>query len=221
MTILEAIEQRHSVRAYQDRPLDGHVAGKLKELIDECNRDGDLHMQLVQNEPQAFDCLMAHYGSFSGISSYIAMIGKKRDDLSEKIGYYGEKIVLYAQMLGLNSCWVASTYKKVKSAFVIDDGEKLCVVIALGYGKTQGKQHKSKTVEKVSNAQHAPDWFVRGVKAALLAPTALNQQKFAFTYEGDGKVSARANAGAYTKLDLGIAKCHFELGAGKENFEWV
>jgi hypothetical protein len=25
----------------------------------------------------------------------------------------------------------------------------------------------------------------------------------------------------YSKMDLGIVKYHFELGAGKENFEWA
>ena len=66
----------------------------------------------------------------------------------------------------------------------------------------------------------APDWFLRGVDAALLAPTAMNQQKFMFRLE-NGRVSARAGLGFYSKVDLGIAKYHFELGAGKANFQWA
>ena len=62
--------------------------------------------------------------------------------------------------------------------------------------------------------------------AALLAPTAINQQKFRFEYlppEGDGKPRVRATTrrGTHTRVDLGIAKCHFELAAGKENFDWA
>ena len=64
-----------------------------------------------------------------------------------------------------------------------------------------------------------PDWFGRGVEAALLAPTAMNQQKFLFTLDGS-KVSSKAGMGFYTKLDLGIVKYHFEIGAGRENFRW-
>ena len=62
------------------------------------------------------------------------MIGKKGPDLDEKCGYYGERLVLKAQQLGLNTCWVAMTYSKVKTAFTVNSGEKLFIVISLGYG---------------------------------------------------------------------------------------
>ena len=64
-----------------------------------------------------------------------------------------------------------------------------------------------------------PDWFKSGVEAELLAPTAMNQQKFLFSFDGN-RVSAKAGMGFYTKVDLGIVKYHFEVGAGTENFEW-
>ena len=60
----------------------------------------------------------------------------------------------------------------------------------------------------------------KGVEAALLAPTAVNQQKFYLTLDGN-KVKAKAGLGPCAKMDLGIVKYHFELGAGKENFEWA
>lgn len=220
MNIQEAIAARHSVRVYENREIDESAAAALSDEIGRCNEEGGLHIQLVLNEPQAFDGFMAHYGKFSGVTNYIALIGKKSKDLEEKLGYYGERLVLLAQTLGLNTCWVAMTYKKIKTAFVVNEGEKLCVVIALGYGKTQGVAHKSKPLEKVcQNDGTAPAWFTDGVNAALLAPTAMNQQKFFFTLEND-VVSVKAGAGFYTKVDLGIVKYHFELGAGKENFTW-
>ena len=149
------------------------------------------------------------------------MIGKKGDKLDETCGYYGERLVLLAQQLGLNTCWVAMSYSKIKTAFVVDKGEKLCIVIVLGYGETQGIPHKSKSFEEVAKSDvPVPDWFKNGVKAALLAPTAMNQQKFVFTLQGN-QVSAKAGMGFYTKLDLGIVKYHFEVGAAGEPFEWV
>ena len=164
---------------------------------------------------------MAHYGKFSGVTDYIAMIGKKGADLDEKCGYYGERLVLKAQELGLNTCWVAMTYSKVKTAFTIDSGEKLCIVSSLGYGKTKGVPHKSKSADAVTKADGSvPGWFRKGTEAALLAPTAMNQQKFLFTLNGN-KVSAKAGFGFYSKIDLGIVKYHFEIGAGKENFQWA
>lgn len=221
MNTIEAMQARHSVRQFTDRPLDAEAISELEREIGSCNQRSGLNIQLVVNEPKAFDGFMAHYGKFSGVKNYIALIGKKGPELEETCGYYGERLVLLAQQLGLNSCWVAMTYSKVKTAFVINSGEKLCSVIALGYGKTQGVAHKSKPKSAVMKAEGAvPAWFEKGIDAALLAPTAMNQQKFLFALNGK-KVSARAGLGFYSKIDLGIAKYHFEVGAGRENFEWA
>ena len=220
MDIYEAMRARHSVRAYEQREIEGEIKDMLEDKIAELNGRSGLHIQLITHESKAFDSPMAHYGKFSGVTDYIAMIGKKDDKLEEKCGYYGEKLVLFAQQLGLNTCWVAVSYKKIKTAYMLDAGEKLCIVIAIGYGKTQGVPHKSKAPSEVADMGDVPEWFKKGVEAALLAPTAVNQQKFFFAI-ADGKVSAKAGRGFYSRIDLGIAKCHFELGAGKENFNWA
>ena len=220
MELMEAIKARHSVRSYSDKAIESEKKQALTEKIAEINAQSGLHIQLICDEPKAFDGFMAHYGKFSGVTNYFALIGKKSDDLSEKCGYYGEQLVLLAQQLGLNTCWVAMTYTKVKSAYQIDAGEKLVIVISLGYGNTQGVPHKSKAAAEVSKADTDSSWFTGGVEAALLAPTAMNQQKFRFEKKGD-KVMATAGTGFYSKIDLGIAKLHFEIGAGKENFEWA
>ena len=220
MDLLEAIKERHSVRSYLDKPIEGEIKDELVSFIDEVNKESGLHIQLVLNEPKAFGNFTAHYGMFNGVTDYITLVGKNDKELDEKCGYYGEKIVLKAQQLGLNTCWVALTYRKVKDAFTINEGEKLCMVIAIGYGETQGYQHKSKSREKVMKVQgEVPDWFIYGVDAALLAPTAVNQQKFLFSLHGS-KVSVKDGLGFNTKTDLGIVKYHFEIGAGKDNFEW-
>ena len=220
MDIYEAMRARHSVRAYEQKEIEGEIKDMLEDKIAELNGRSGLHIQLITHEPKAFDSPMAHYGKFSGVTDYIAMIGKKDDELEEKCGYYGEKLVLFAQQLGLNTCWVAVSYKKIKTAYMLGAGEKLCIVIAIGYGKTQGVPHKSKAPSEVADMGDVPEWFKKGVEAALLAPTAVNQQKFFFSLD-NGRVSARAGMGFYSKIDLGIAKCHFELGAGKENFNWA
>lgn len=126
-----------------------------------------------------------------------------------------------AQRLGLNTCWVGMTYSKVEGAFEAERDEKLCAVIAVGYGRTQGFARKSKSPKEVTlGLESAPAWFWRGVEAALLAPSALNQQKFIFSLVGE-RVRAESRMGFYAKMDLGIAKYHFEVGAGKENFSWA
>ena len=228
MTILEAIEVRHSVRKYTGDPIPESVLTALREKIDEVNRIGNLHVQLVTDEPKSFSGLMA-YGAFSGVNSYLVMAGKKDDSLDERIGYYGEQLVLLAQTLGLNSCWAGASYKRIPGTYVLETDEKIGCYIALGYGINQGNSHKSKAKGDVSNASDlTPAWFNKGVDAALLAPTAVNQQKFYFEYlgkKGDGKpkVSAKPTFSmiGYAKMDLGITKYHFEVAAGKENFQWA
>lgn len=220
MDLKEAILVRHSVRSYLDKPIEGETLEKLNAKIDECNREGDLHIQLVLNEPKAFDCFLAHYGKFKNASNYIALVGKDSKDFDEKMGYYGEKIVLYAQTLGLNTCWVYLTYKKVKNAYMLNKGEKLGLVISIGYGETQGKSRKSKTLAEISSAVNPPEWYLKGIEAALLAPTAMNKQKFRFSLDGN-KVKIDTASGVCTQIDIGIVKYHFEIGAGKENFEWA
>lgn len=228
MTIQEAIKVRHTVRAYRNQPLAEDVVKALEEKIIELNRDGQLHMQLILNEPKAFLGTLAKYGRFRGVQNYIVVAGRKTADLDERVGYFGEHLVLFAQTLGLNTCWVGLSYSKVPGTYVLGKDEKIACYIAIGYGETQGVGHKIKTVVQVSNVSDTtPSWFRKGVEAALLAPTAVNQQKFSFEYMGmkNGRHHVLAKKGfsliGYTQMDFGIAKYHFEVGAGKENFEWV
>ncbi len=217
--IFEIMRARHSVRQYLDKPIPEDVRRELDSYALELNEKGSLHMQILYDEPTCFDTRMAHYGNFENCRNYIAIVGKRASDLDERAGFYGELLVLKAQELGLNTCWTALTHGK--SMAKVDHGETEVIIIALGYGKTQGQERKSKKPEEVSNTtEDYPEWFKRGIKAALLAPTAVNQQKFYFRMDGN-KVTAKAgHLGTCLKIDLGIAKCHFELGAGKDNFGW-
>ena len=223
MTISEAIAARHSVRSYLDKPIPEETVDALKGEIDVCNKEGGLHIQLVTGEPKAFDGIMAHYGKFSGVQNYIALVGTKSAGLDEALGYYGERIVLRAQTLGLNTCWVAMTFSKgtAKKHIAINAGEKLAVVIALGFGATQGVAHKTKPMEALCTASgDMPEWFKAGMEAAILAPTATNQQKFRISLSGD-TVKIEDIGGPYSGIDLGIVKYHFEAGAHKDNFRWA
>ena len=217
---MDLMRSRHSVRQYTEQPIPAAVREELDSCAAELNAAGGLHMQILYDEPECFRSRLAHYGRFENCRNYIALMGRKAPDLEERCGYCGERLVLKAQELGLNTCWVALTHGKSRA--VAAEGEAEVILIALGYGKTQGTPRKSRSAEAVSNlSADSPAWFRRGVEAALLAPTAVNQQKFRITLT-DGKVSIRPGVlGTNLKIDLGIVKCHFELGAGRENFEWM
>ena len=219
--IFDLMRARHSVRQYLDDTIPDDIRTKLREYAEELEGKGELGIQIIYDEPDCFGSFRARYGSFKNCRNYISLVGKKKDPgLEERCGYFGELMVLKAQELGLNTCWVALTHGKSRA--VIGKDETEVILISLGYGKTQGTERKCKTAEEVSNVSaDSPEWFRRGVEAALLAPTAVNQQKFKFTLD-KGRVRAECGKiGPCLKIDLGIVKCHFELAAGKDNFKWA
>lgn len=223
MTLEEALAVRHSVRSYLDKPLPPALTIPLTVEINRCSAESGLRIQPVWNEPKAFSGFAAHYGNFRGVQNYFALVGPEAPDLEEKAGYFGEQLVLYAQTLGLSTCWVGGTFGKnaAKSACLIAPGEKLVCVIAVGYGAETGSPHRSRPLSALcSSAQPMPAWFRAGMDAALLAPTALNQQRFHIAQKGDC-ASARALLGPYAKVDLGIVKYHFELGSGRGRTVWL
>ena len=209
MEILELMEKRHSVRQYIKKPIEQEKRNEIDRCISEINEESGLNMQVFYDEPECFNSFMAHYGKFKNVENYIAVVGTKKE--REKAGYYGEKLVLECQKLGLNTCWVAITHGKTKAK--TEKGQKLLIVIALGYGETQGVPHKSKSMAEISKADENAEWFTKGMEAFCLAPTAVNQQKFLFELK-NGVVTAKALMGFYSKTDLGIAKYHFETVTG-------
>lgn len=224
MNLTEAIYARHSVRRYVDRPIEAEKLDILRRAVEEANEAGGLNIQLVVDEPKAFSGMfITTYGQFNGVKNYFVMAAPKGKAWEEKVGYYGEKLVLLAQTLGLNTCWAGLTYKKIPSAFSLRKGDIIHCEISIGYGENQGRPHPQKPAEKFYEAEgEVPEWFRSGLEAALMAPTAVNQQKFKFILHADNTVEARSffSPWGYTQVDLGIVKCHFEIGAGKEIFEW-
>ncbi|MBR6383075.1 MAG: nitroreductase family protein [Lachnospiraceae bacterium] len=218
MTIKEAVNERHSVRQYKNIPIENEKEKELRDFIEAINDENGLDIQFIVNDPECFDSFLAHYGKFTNVQNYIAMVGNKQyPNLDETIGYFGEEIVLKAQTMGLNTCWVAGTFSKKKCKARVGKDEKLLCVISIGYGENQGQNHKSKPLEKLCKADlsTAPEWFKEGVDGALKAPTALNQQKFVITLEGDNaKITSKG--GAMTKIDLGIVKYNFEAASGRK-----
>ena len=220
MTLKEAAECRHTVRKYTDRKIPQETADKLTERINDCNEKFGLDMKLITENTDALGTAVKLILS-KGVRNYIILAGKNAPDTEEKLGYCGTDVMLLAQTLGLNSWWIGGTFSKSGAKKNAPEAEKITGIITVGYGEVQGVPHKSKSPEDVSEYDGtAPEWFTSGVKTALLAPTALNRQ--AFFIKGNGnKVSLSYKSGMLSDTDRGIVKYHFELGAGKENFEWV
>ena len=212
MTEIEAIKARHSVRSYSDRKIDAETQAKINGFIDKLNEEGSLHLQFIADAGKTYSKLFNKVMGLGSAPSVIACIGNDDDTLEERVGYYGEKLVLFLQQLGLNTCWTGM-FNRDKIPVELNVGEVLVLCIAVGYGTTQGKVRKSKTVGQVSSAAgNRPSWFDFGVEMALLAPTAINQQQFEIRLDENESVSFVDKGGVFSKVDLGIVKYHFEVG---------
>jgi nitroreductase len=218
MTILEAIEKRHSVRRFLGKPIESEKAATLQDEINTCYAESGMRIHLLLNDTRVFNGIVSKL-MFKNACNFIVLSGKDTPELSEKAGYYGERIVIKAQQLGLNTCWIGMFSGK-KYSGELKDGERVAIIICIGYGETEGKPHKGKAMDELCiTSGEMPDWFKRGMEAVMLAPSAANRQPVVFTLD-ETQVKAKASGGSFSKVDLGIAKYHFEMGAGKENFEW-
>lgn len=216
-------QKRHSVRRYIKKAIPSETLKKLKDEIKKVNSASKLDIQMVTGDSSAFDKFLIGMAYIKNCENYLVMIGNKSDDLEERVGYYGEYLVLFLQGLGLNTCWVAGTYNKSYVKANVVAGQKLVCLIAFGFGENCGTPHVGKGFSYICKSiyNEIPTWFESGVDCALLAPTARNQQKFRFEFVEPNTVKAYTRPGRWTKIDLGIAKYHFELGAGKDNFVWA
>ncbi len=220
MTIFEAMEKRHTVRKYNNTAIEGETLTELTALMKRLNEEGNLHMQLVNGRENAFDDFVIHYGVWKGVTNYIAFVGKDREELDELCGYYGEQIVLWAQMNGLRTGWLDTQPNGGTDAFEIADGERHVLSLAIGYSETDGKGPKPAKAEDLSEMTGtAPEWFYEGMKYAAMSPTAGNQRLFRIKWDGKN-VSISSVPGFLEKVDLGIAKYHFEVGSGKDHNIW-
>ncbi|MBE6469102.1 MAG: nitroreductase [Coriobacteriaceae bacterium] len=223
MKLNEAIARRHSVRSYTDQSVGGAVRLQLEALAQELSQAGGVSLSFRWDEPRAFSGGLAHYGKFSGVENYLVLSGRKRPGLERAAGYFGERLVLEAQRLGLNSCWVAMTARRRLVRSTLPAQERLVMLVALGHGKTAGAERRSKTVAQVSNAgSGTPAWFDRAVEAALLAPTSMNQQRFHLEYRDPVSAGAlptvrfKRKLGPYSAVDEGIVRLHVEIAARVE-----
>lgn len=218
MDFKEAMQKRHMVRKYTDKPLSDEIIAKINERIELNNKTYNLNMKLMINNSKGVSSIMKLIMA-RGVNNFIILAGDVSGNLDERLGYSGADIMLYAQTLGLNTWWVGGTFNRSVRRYV--DNKKVTGIIAIGYGQTQGVPHKSKKVEDVSKYEGTiiPPWFISGVDGALLAPTALNKQDFMLIGNGN-RVKIECSNGIFTGSNVGLIKYHFELGAGKGNFEW-
>jgi len=222
---LAAIENRQSRRAYTKEPIAAEKILYLQKTILTINSESGLSIAWLEDGSKAFTALKS-YGVFKNVGSVIVLKGSRTvSDLSERIGYYGELLVLEATALDLGTCWIAGTYDKNSDLFSLGIDEELVSIIAIGNVPPEQTlkekliyrtvRRKSLTLEEFSTSEgETPQWFSDGIKAVQKAPSAVNSQRVRFHFAKEGITASVPGTWATDPIDMGIAKLHFALAAG-------
>ncbi len=245
--LIDAINIRTAVRAYDPDPIDDDTARQLDMTIDAVNTLADLRIQLVRDQPAVF-AQANESGHLTHAANYLAVVGPTNDDeAKERAGFYAERVVLAATLRGLGTCWVKGSWDCDEAArhCRIKSGEELYLGIVIGYPQNhqtrmstsydelvdiQRTHRDSKSYEQFTahmddaDRNAAPQWFKNGVEAAMKAPSAMNRQPIVFSYNADddtatASIDPHIDSSCSTN-DLGIAKLHFQIGAGSGTWSW-
>lgn len=194
----QAIQERHSVRLYTEKKIEGDVLTSLQNEISRINKESGMSIRLVLNEPKAFGrFLLKTVVKFKNAVNYMVISGPESDTLNLDAGYYGEQLVLYAQTLGLGTCWAMMAGKK-EADKDLPKGHKSVILISIGYPENPGV-HAGWSQKCIFYTFYEPIWGVSDVN----------------------KVRMLFGSSTLAQIDAGIVKFHFEYGAGTESFVWA
>lgn len=241
MELIEAIEKRISCRAFTDQQIETEKVEALAADIERINREGGLHFQLYGPREDGTAIDMAANMFAGNPPYYAALVGEVGPLPEERLGYFGEQLVLHATQLGLGTCWVASTYNAETTRAELAAGEKLHDVVPIGYAPAKmpmkqrtiraGIRARDKKLEAMWQGpvpfNQAPEWIQAAIAAVHKGPSAVNCQPVVFVQDGEGE-PVRATVPEVRRgleyTDMGIAKYHFEVAAAScgviGSWEW-
>lgn len=225
--LLRAVDARTSRRTYEPVALRDSDADKLRAALAVYHAGLDpARIEVVVGDGAAYNGFRCSYGLFRGVINFLVLIANDADQNSaEKLGYYGDLMLLVATDLGLGSCFVGGTFDKTKVPVELAPAERIIATISLGYVSDEPRRkermirgllhRRSKTIEQMSRTdEKPPSWFTAGMEAVRKAPSAVNRQPVTVDYR-NGMVTASVDSSNDLSLlmDLGCAKAHFAVGA--------
>ena len=207
----DAVYRRSAVRQYTGAPDEAQLA-RLGQLARKLSWQG-VTIRLFQGPGLR--------SSIRGTDVYAVIVAKQGTPM-ENEGYMGEALVLEATAMGLGTCWLAKGfYADVISQNVkLANDEAIHCVIAIGKCSLPTFAPKRSPIEKICGMTEAQldavgAWQAAAVKAARVAPSAMNLQQWRLKVTGaDITFSDEALFfKKYTALDRGICMLHAAVGA--------
>ncbi len=232
---ISAVPERHSRRVFDGQPVSDDELDVIEATAAQFLPFEDARVVLVRKAPPTFFTgIIGSYGKVTGAPSALVFIADgSSSESAEHCGYTGEGIILEANALGLQTCWIAGSFSRsaVVSAMTLRQGEVVRAISPVGhavleptnaeallYGARKPKRRRPLDEIAPGNAGW-PAWAAAGVTAARIAPSAMNRQPWRFRLDSGAVVISTAAAAlplSLTRLDCGIAMLHFELGARSE-----
>lgn len=238
-SLLELIKTRKSVRSFDGRELQRKDLDKLRMYAAEIENPFGIPVEFVFLDAGMYGLSSP---VLSGEKYYVMGKVAKKPYADVAFGFAFEKLVLYAWSLGIGTTWIGGTMKRAnfENAAGLKKGYMMPCVSPLGY--PSGKRSIQETVMRkaigADNRMKAEKLFFEGSFSAPLAgpekekiadliemvrwsPSAVNKQPWRILfkdglyhfYEKKDRGYQNESTGDLQKIDVGIALCHFVMGA--------
>ena len=211
MTIAHMIPRRRSVRAYRAETIDASAMEGLRAFMEGL-------VPLIPGAKVEARIIPTDHGNFLQkwkTPHFIAIFSDGSDDGLMNVGFMFQQVDLYAQSVGLGTCWVGLGNLTAEEPF--PEGMKLAVMMAVGIPEGVPERTPADFNRKpMRDLTDRPDDRLEPLR---LAPSATNSQPWFVTHDGDtlhiwreelGRIKQRTH-GRMNKIDMGIGLCHLYL----------
>ena len=208
MNIADMITRRRSVRAYRADALEAAALADLRGYMDNL-------VPLIPGAKVEGRIIPTAHGNFLQkwkTPHFIAIFSDGSDDALLNVSFMYQQLDLYAQSIGLGTCWVG--LGSLTEAEPVPAGMKLAVMMAIGMPDPARERPVIDTRRKpLEDIADRPDERLEPLR---LAPSATNSQPWYVTHQGEtlhlyreelGIIRQRTH-GRMNKIDMGIGLCH-------------
>jgi nitroreductase len=240
VNVFEVIRHRRSIRTFDGKPLAANDADRILEFASKTENPFDITIEwkLLDAKKEGLSSPV-----IAGADTYIAGKMQRVPHAEEAFGYTFEKIVLFAESLGIGTTWIAGTMDRraFERVMNVSEDEVMPCISPLGYPAAKmsfretimrkgvgadtrlafEKLFFDGSFDQPLTAESAGS-LARPLEAVRLAPSAVNKQPWRVVISGGRahfykKQSMKADGGSWDvqKIDMGIALSHFELTAAE------
>jgi nitroreductase len=238
MKTLEIARKRRSVRTFDGKGLSPEDAKKIMDFAEQADNPYGLAIawKLLDAEKDGLTTPV-----IVGTDVFIGGKMQRAPHTEEAFGYSFERVVLFAEELGIGTTWIAGTMDRAafEKAMELSEGEVMPCVSPLGYPaeKMSIRETVMRSSIKADSRMAFGEVFFDGsfekplteeaagrlaeaFEAVRIGPSAVNRQPWRIVLCGSkahfyekGSKGLGGNDWDIQKVDLGIALCHFELAA--------